>query len=178
MPNPLLEPTLGRGGCCSNLDKTLSIHLRCHDVRNPAVCQAADAAKRGVGSAAAPNRRPAALVRRRQHGYFMKLKESAGVGGARATPQLPQHVDALGKPRAPLGDRHAAGLVLLRKFATDADSENETAFRQMVEGRYLLGHRRRVAQRQEEDGRAELQPAAHDCGLRKLQQRVKDGEGK
>jgi len=35
-----------------------------------------------------------------------------------------------------------------------------------------------MPQRQEEDRRAELQPAAHDCGLRKLQQRVEDVEGK
>ena len=50
----------------------------------------------GVGSAAAPNRRPAGLARRRLHGYFVKPKESTGVGDARAAPQLPQHVDALG----------------------------------------------------------------------------------
>jgi hypothetical protein len=78
--------------------------------------------------------------------------------------------------RPALGDGHTAGLVFLGKFAAHADAEDESALGQMVEGRNLLGHRRGMAQRQEVNGRAELQAATDDRGLCKLEQRIEDGE--
>ena len=72
-----------------------------------------------------------------------------------AVPKLRSKVRA-----AALADRHAASLVLLGKFAADADAEDEPALGQVIQSRDLLGDRRRMAQRQQVDAGAEHQPPA------------------
>ena len=91
-----------------------------------------------------------------------------------AAPKLAQQRDRLAEARAALADRHAAGLVLALELAADADPEDEATFAEVIEARHLLGHRNRVAQRQQVDGGAEGEPAADDGGLRQLQQRIED----
>ena len=151
------------------------VHLRCHHVGDPTVGEAPGAGERGVRAPTAPDRRPAGLPRRRLHRHAVEgLIEAPLVRHRLAAPQLAQERNGLPKPRAALLERHPARLVLPCELAAHADAEDETPLGQVIEGRHLLGHRHRMAQRQEIDRRAEHQPPADDGGLRQLQQGIED----
>ena len=62
------------------------------------------------------------------------------------------------------------------EFAAHADSEDEPALREAIEGGSLLGHRRGMAQRHQGDARPEDAPPAHRRSLGELQQRVEHGD--
>ena len=164
------------GGRC-DLFQSLAVHVGRDDVGHPAVGHASDAPQRRIGAAAAPDRRPAGLPRRRLHLHALEIEELAGMGDRLAGPQLAHDREAFAQPRAAFVERHAAGLVLLGKLATHADAEDEAPFRQMVERRDLLGDRGRMAQGQQVDVRAEHQAPAQHGGLRELHQRVEDRDG-
>ena len=118
----------------------------------------------------------AGLARRRLHRHALELEEAAVMSRGLAAPQLANHRDAFVQPGAALGDRDAAGFELLVEFAAHADPEDEPALREMIEGRNLLGHRRGMAQRHQDDARAEDPPPAHRRSLGELQQRIEDGD--
>jgi hypothetical protein len=87
------------------------------------------------------------------------------VSRVRAAPQPANHRDAFIQPGAALGDRDAAGFELLVEFAAHADSEDELALREAIEGGSLLG-----------DARPEDAPPAHRRSLGELQQRGEHGD--
>src|SRR5262245_6287639 len=97
-------------------------HLRRNGVGEPAVSEARGAFQRGLLAAAAPDRRPPWLARRRRHAYVLELVKAPAVGDRFAGPQLADDLDRLAEPRPALVDGHAAALVLLGELAADTDA--------------------------------------------------------
>ena len=177
MPNRSIDAA-GRVRRLGDLGQRAAILVGRHDIGNPPVGQPPGAGQRGVGSAAAPDRRPARLARRRLHRYVGERAEIAPVMADRlAAPQLPQQRDRRRQPRAALVAWHPRDREFLGEFAADPDTEDQPPLAQMVEARDLLGDRPRMAQRQQVDVGPERQPPADHRRLRQLQQRVEDRHG-
>ena len=157
---------IGRGG--GDGFQRAAVAIGVDDVGHPAVREPACAPERGVGAAAAPDRRAARLRRRRFDRDFGEGIEASLMGDRPARPQFAQHADALAEPRAALFHRHAAKLELDRELAADADAEDHPALRHPIEGRNLLRHRRGMAQRQQVDRGADTEPVAQRRRLREL----------
>ena len=82
----------------------------------------------------------------------------------RPGPELAQHVDLLLEDRRPVGEVDAEPVVLGR-VPPDADGHPEAATAQQVDRRDLLGHQRRLALRQHEHARDELQRRREGCEM-------------
>src|SRR5471030_2789027 len=80
-----------------------SILLRRHDIRNPAIGETPGASERGIGPAAAPDRRPTRLSRRRLHRDLAKFAEIlAAIADRLTAPQFAQQRDRRRQPAAAL----------------------------------------------------------------------------
>src|SRR6185369_13297993 len=85
-------------------------------------------------------------------------------GGGRVAPERAHHLDSLRDPGAALVVWDAAGLELLGVLPAHTDAEDEPAARQRVERPGDLGRHRGMAESQEIDRAAELDPP-RDAGV-------------
>ncbi len=115
--------------------------------------------------------------RRREHAHVAHGIEAPRVRDGLPAPELAQELDALGKSRAALAQRHAARRVLVRELAAHADAEVESAPDHPVEGRHLLCNWDGVAQREQVDGRSEPQPLRARAQQGEEHERIEDRPG-
>ena len=81
-------------------------------------------------------------------------------------PEPADDLEAFVGASASLLDGNAAGLELPGDLAADTDAEDQTAARQVIEAGEHLGDDRRMPERKEIDGGAQLDPRRHggECG--------------
>ena len=84
--------------------------------------------------------------------------EAPGVSDLFGRPESAEQWDRLIRPMAALVDGHLAGPELLRVLAADADPQDQAATGGTVEISDLLGDDRRRIERQEQDGRTDVDP--------------------
>ena len=100
---------------------------------------------------------------------------AAVVGHLVVGPQPAHQAEGFGAAGAALGHPRSEGFTLLRAVA-QPDAEDEAPFRDVVQGRHLLGHLHRIQQRQQQDRGGQLhvarlggQPRQHRPGLEVLE---------
>src|SRR5581483_835169 len=147
------------------------------EVGQPAVAVAGDAAEHGVDVAADQDRRARLLHGVRQHARIAQVElvelQPHLVLGQQAGEDLQV---AVHDPAALFEvDAHGAELA---GVPADGRAEDEAALRDVVEATDLLGQHGRVAQRQDQDAGAELDPAGAHGDRREDRQRVDDREGR
>ena len=155
--------------------ESLADPLGRHHVRHPSVAQPRRTLERGFGASSHPDRRSAGSARFRQHRDFREAEIFAVVLDWFPAPQALDYFDGLVRAPAALFERHAARLVLARKFTADPDAENEMSrAHQAVHRRDHLGDRRRMTQRQQVDAGAENQARIQRGQVGQLGQRIVD----
>ena len=80
---------------------------------------------------------------------------AAMVGHLIVSPQPAHQAESLGTAGAALGHPRSEGFALLRPVA-QPDAEDETPFRDVVQGSHLLGHFHGIQQRQQQDRGSQL----------------------
>jgi hypothetical protein len=126
--------------------------------RDEPVAEPPGAADRGVGAAADPERRSAALCRDRLDGDSVEREETSREARPRAPEERTQRRHRLVRAGPALRHRHADRLEVLASLPADADAEDEPPTGEVVERGELLRDEAGVAQGQEHDARTDRDP--------------------
>jgi len=129
----------------------------------PAVGPVRDPAERGRGAAAQVDRRPGLLDGLEARMELGDLEVLPLVGGRIRRPERVQHIEALIKPLAALGHRHAHRLELVRRPAR-AQAGKQPSAAEHVDRRQRPGEEGRGVERRVQDARAEQCPARDHGG--------------
>ena len=133
--------------------------LRRHEVREPAVSEAAGPDQRRLRAPADPDRRMGSLHRPELERGPAEAHELALEARHLLGPEGPDGAQRLVGPPTTLAERDAAGLVFLRELAADAHSEHGAPRRELIEGGERLGDYRGGTERQQEHSRSQRDPA-------------------